>query len=531
MLRNEYDQIIRENFDLSDNYTRRYIVSLKEDSQRDNLITALSISLYDSIVSKVDDIDFGTIPMSRGDITKVQGFEGTLECLRTIRQLVLEYKQNPSVVDVVLAAIDNVRSRTGLFMKGYSLDAEFPMLMYNLIVLSIERSTSLMIATSIQFIKDPSSDTPKKALDKVAYSKTMEDMLFKQLMVFNNLCAKGDFDKTMDASMKAIREDVSVDFDGETILPVADEVPAPVEGEVDDDLFGSEPFGDENTPSAAPEPEVETVPAQEPELDPMVANNSEVDPVDQAMDGAVAEPQETPVSEPEAPTEPTVEDDDPMAGATAAVPYASEADPKDEPIDTSVAPNSVDPENIPAVVPGDSITSTDAPITEEEVQEDATQTITGIVNVLTQSGSKSNNKFVAAGAAAIKILSVAALLWFAPKVIGFTFKNVIIPMIRNMIYSFVYTKAKFSVYLVVQADLLESNANDLEVSTNSGLDDKAKENAVKKQRKIADKLRKWSNFFAIDKKQTENKVKQAQKDDEKRKKKVAKDEDGDDALF
>ena len=87
MFKHEYDQIIREHFDLSDKYTRKYITSLKEDAQQDQLLAALSSALYDKIVQKVDDIDFGSIPLSRGDITKVEGFASTEECLNIIRRL------------------------------------------------------------------------------------------------------------------------------------------------------------------------------------------------------------------------------------------------------------------------------------------------------------------------------------------------------------------------------------------------------------------------------------------------------------
>jgi uncharacterized UPF0160 family protein len=123
MFKHEYDQLIREHFDLTDSYTRKYITSLKEDAQQDQLLNALSSALYEKIVSKVDDIDFGTIPLSRGDITKVQGFASTEECLNIIRNLVIQYKQNPTIVDVVISAVNNIIERKALFIKGYALNA------------------------------------------------------------------------------------------------------------------------------------------------------------------------------------------------------------------------------------------------------------------------------------------------------------------------------------------------------------------------------------------------------------------------
>ena len=54
MVLNEFDQIVKEHFDLTDRYTRQYIASLTEASKQDQLMAALSARLYDNIVAKVD---------------------------------------------------------------------------------------------------------------------------------------------------------------------------------------------------------------------------------------------------------------------------------------------------------------------------------------------------------------------------------------------------------------------------------------------------------------------------------------------
>ena len=88
----QYNEIIREYFDISDTNTRRYIISL-EDVGQDQLLTSLSSALYDKVVQKVDKIDFGTIPRSKGDITRVEGYENTMECLDIIRKLVVDIER------------------------------------------------------------------------------------------------------------------------------------------------------------------------------------------------------------------------------------------------------------------------------------------------------------------------------------------------------------------------------------------------------------------------------------------------------
>ncbi len=201
MILNEYDNIIREHFDISDFKTRKTLTSLDE-AEQDQMLSVLTNALYDKIIDKVDDIDFGSIPMSRGDITKVQGFDNTVDCLNIMRKIVIQYNQDPAIVDTVLTAIENVKTRKNIFMKAYALNIELPMVIYNLIVMSIEQATSLMISVCIQYIKDPNTKTVTAALDKVAYNNTMNNMLYEQLYKFNNACKTKELDKTLDLVIK-----------------------------------------------------------------------------------------------------------------------------------------------------------------------------------------------------------------------------------------------------------------------------------------------------------------------------------------
>lgn len=213
MIMSEYDQIIREHFNISDDRTRKYIVSLKEDAEQTQLLAALSSALYDKIVKNVDKIDFGSIPRSRGDITKVDGYENTMECLNIMRRLVLEYRENPIVVDTVLAAAENIKSRKGIFMKAFSLNSEFPTVLYNLIVLSIEQCVSFLISVCIQYIKDPATQSMSSALDKVAYNNTRDNLLYEQLSDFNKACMGSTMNDLLDKVIKnggKLNEDVEL---------------------------------------------------------------------------------------------------------------------------------------------------------------------------------------------------------------------------------------------------------------------------------------------------------------------------------
>lgn len=204
----DIDQVLRENFDISDKATRKYLISLDEDD-KSAVATALASALYDKIVKRVDDIDFGTIPKSMGDITKVDGFDNTVECLNIIKNLVIEYKESTEIVDTVINAIENVKSRKATFMRGFATKTDLVTTTYNLIVLAIEHSVSFLISVCIEYIKNSDTKTIDMALDKTAYNNAHDNLLFEQLISFNSSCGSGELDSCFTElfNSKPVKED------------------------------------------------------------------------------------------------------------------------------------------------------------------------------------------------------------------------------------------------------------------------------------------------------------------------------------
>jgi hypothetical protein len=410
----DIDQVIKENLDISDRATRRYLVSLDEDD-KSAVATALASALYDKIVKNVDKIDFGSIPKSMGDITKVDGYENTIECLDIIKKLVIEYKESTEVADTVINAVENIKARKATFMKAFSIKCNLPMNLYNLIVLSIEHSVSFLISVCIEYIKNPETKGIDLALDKAAYNNAHDNLLFEQLAIFNKYCGSGELDSCFAEVLKAkpvkVKEDSEIYVSGEDIpnnTPVY--TPAP-------DSDGSELFSgefDDNEPV---------------NIEPVIPENDDAEIDNQAS-----------------------EDDE--------VDYDfNDADVK------------------PAL---------DTPIVTNEL---AGEILLG----------------VGAG-----LLIGAGILKGATFII-----KVLIPKMRNITYFFIHSRVKLSDSLAIQAQMLELNA--YEVKYNDNLDPQKREKIASKQLKVADKLKKWSNKFAIDNKRAENQAKSDAKNDDKTK--------------
>ena len=198
MVCTEFESIVREYMNFSDSLTLQAIAeannSPKDQSQ---ILTALTSKLYDLIVAKADKIDYSTISKSKGDITKVQNYDQLVECVDLIRQIVVEYKQNTKAIDTVSTAIENVKSRTTEFKKAFAIGSPIPIMLYNNIVMNIVNSVSFMIATCIEYVKNPSANSFNIALDTTAYNRSMQNLMYKNLEAFNAGCQSPDFDATL----------------------------------------------------------------------------------------------------------------------------------------------------------------------------------------------------------------------------------------------------------------------------------------------------------------------------------------------
>ena len=103
-----YNQLIKEHFNIGDTQTRKILVSIDEADQN-QVLGNLATKLYNSIVKKVTDIDFGQIPLSKGDITKIPNYMDIVECLTTMRDMMQERRQTTVSVDTIFNAIENLK--------------------------------------------------------------------------------------------------------------------------------------------------------------------------------------------------------------------------------------------------------------------------------------------------------------------------------------------------------------------------------------------------------------------------------------
>lgn len=197
----EFNMAIEEYFDISDTETRTVLLAINEEDQNRVLI-GLTSKLYENIIDKIDDIDFGEIPMTKGDITKLSNFHMMIESINNMRKLLIEFKQDTKPVDMISNAIDNIIDSTNIWKRSFTGNIELPMVMYNTTVMAIIEAVSYMISMCVEYIKIPSSDSFQIVIDKSALSKTKNHLVFDNLSSFNDAYKKGQITKSMEYVIK-----------------------------------------------------------------------------------------------------------------------------------------------------------------------------------------------------------------------------------------------------------------------------------------------------------------------------------------
>lgn len=202
MVEKYYDIVLKEYFDINNRQSMQKMLSLNE-AEQNQAVMALAAKLYDKIISKVDDIDYGTIPASKGDICNIGNYQEMRDCMDTIRKILVYYKQDTAQLDIIDKAVENIKDSKKIWEKAFAINCELPMTFYNNICLAIVSSVSLLISSSIDFIKEPGNENFTISFDKVSYTKTKDKLLFQGLDQFNKSYAKGEIEKIMLDVIKA----------------------------------------------------------------------------------------------------------------------------------------------------------------------------------------------------------------------------------------------------------------------------------------------------------------------------------------
>ena len=196
----EYMQIVSETYDLSDYATKKNLLFCNEAKRIDNLEHIVG-NLYLHIKSNVAGIDFGTIPKSKGVVTRIDNYANLLDCINSVHELVHNYKERTDIPDALSTALANLQQRERVFTKAFALNIEFPIMIYNMTVLAVVSSVSLLLSSTVEYVKN-GHDSFAVSFDKTGYTKSRDHVLYQYVTQFNRNCDNGTLDKLMNDCIK-----------------------------------------------------------------------------------------------------------------------------------------------------------------------------------------------------------------------------------------------------------------------------------------------------------------------------------------
>ena len=184
-------EIMSEWMDLNHLPTLNAVCAMNE-AEQNTMLVSLTNKLYEMIVDKVDSIDFGEIPQTKGDITKLSKYDQLCECHKVLREIFEQYHENTKPVLELENAVTNIEDMKDLFVGAYLCKANFPITVYQTMTLAVLNATSYMIAACIEYIKNPKAEGLTIVLDKTGVAKAKDHLVYETRVDFNEACRKGD---------------------------------------------------------------------------------------------------------------------------------------------------------------------------------------------------------------------------------------------------------------------------------------------------------------------------------------------------
>ena len=192
----EFKQIVSEYMDITDYKTNTRLYNLDE-AEQNTVLLSLTNKLYQMIVAKIDDIEKGDIPKSRGDITRLPKYNQLKECAKTLTSIFEQYKEDTAPIKVIENAIDNLEDNSDVFVQSYMAKVDFGIMIYESVTLAVIGSLSYMIACCIEYVKDPKNDGLTIVMDKTGVAKVKEHLLYENLVKFNEACRTNDIENAI----------------------------------------------------------------------------------------------------------------------------------------------------------------------------------------------------------------------------------------------------------------------------------------------------------------------------------------------
>lgn len=185
-------KILRENCLSSREYSELESVLENNAVQLDATMVS---RLYKSAVDKSHVVD--SWEDSRGDITKFEGYKSMKESLNIVSSLAEKSSVRVPEVLIVEESLSILEGSRELFMKGFLIENEIVILIYNTIVFACVEATSAIISSYVEFVRNVNTTE----FQIVKTGRISGETTIRNLEAFNKSHKKGDLGKILNGAV------------------------------------------------------------------------------------------------------------------------------------------------------------------------------------------------------------------------------------------------------------------------------------------------------------------------------------------
>ena len=196
--------------DWNDKETLAALRTINESEQR-SISYSVAEKLYDNVAgkAKVANLNFTEITKTKGDITKIDGFDELNATIKLLDNAQVKLHLKGKAIHVVVDAMTHLINKRKIFMSAFRTGNSILMDTYKFGAMSVIASTSLITISLTEYFVKPDDDTYTAARafrqDTGEYTLLDKNPLITNLEKFNSMCETNGLEEVEKALAKVKR--------------------------------------------------------------------------------------------------------------------------------------------------------------------------------------------------------------------------------------------------------------------------------------------------------------------------------------
>lgn len=206
-----------ESYFIKDGKTYNQYMALSEDNKF-QLSKDTITKLFDSIKKKALKVDYFGIEASKGDITKFAKYSDLDNAIKVLNNMYLSDPQvAPREIPSLVRCLNIIKKYKSNFTKAFETNSELLSMLYTNMVAAMIGETSVLISTSIDYVKDPLGNYKEIFKER---EKNTKDVYYSSIEKFLNMEVRGDLAKLFNQKQSDVLNESILTITGITLIAI-----------------------------------------------------------------------------------------------------------------------------------------------------------------------------------------------------------------------------------------------------------------------------------------------------------------------